>query len=66
MAPISKPAIAIASALGRVLLRAVTSPAGPSCGLAAGHQTGWYQSDAYQAITPIRNKGMNSQFHLLG
>ena len=27
---------------------------------------GWYASDAYQALIPIRNKGMNSQFHLLG
>jgi uncharacterized protein (DUF1330 family) len=26
----------------------------------------WYQSDAYQEIIPIRNKGMASQFHLVG
>jgi uncharacterized protein (DUF1330 family) len=26
----------------------------------------WYQSDAYQAIIPIRDQGMNSQFHLVG
>ena len=26
----------------------------------------WYQSDAYQEIIPIRNQGMNSQFHLIG
>lgn len=25
----------------------------------------WYNSEAYQAIIPIRNKGMNSHFHLL-
>lgn len=25
----------------------------------------WYNSDAYQAIIPLRNKGMNSQFHLI-
>ena len=26
----------------------------------------WYHSDAYQAIIPIRNQGMDSQFHLVG
>jgi uncharacterized protein (DUF1330 family) len=26
----------------------------------------WYQSDAYQAIIPTRDRGMNSQFHLVG
>jgi uncharacterized protein (DUF1330 family) len=26
----------------------------------------WYQSDAYQAIIPTRNQGMDSQFHLVG
>ncbi len=25
----------------------------------------WYNSDAYQAIIPLRNEGMNSQFHLV-
>ncbi|MEH6552005.1 MAG: DUF1330 domain-containing protein [Pseudomonadales bacterium] len=25
----------------------------------------WYQSDAYQAIIPIRDQGMDSQFHLV-
>lgn len=25
----------------------------------------WYNSDAYQSIIPLRNKGMNSQFHLV-
>lgn len=25
----------------------------------------WYQSSEYQAILPIRNKGMKSQFHLV-
>ena len=26
----------------------------------------WYTSDAYQEIIPIRNSGMDSQFHLVG
>jgi len=26
----------------------------------------WYNSEDYQAIIPIRNQGMNSQFHLVG
>ena len=26
----------------------------------------WYHSEAYQAIVPIRDQGMNSQFHLVG
>ena len=26
----------------------------------------WYNSEAYQAIIPIRDLGMRSQFHLLG
>jgi len=26
----------------------------------------WYHSDAYQAIIPLRDKGMDSQFHLVG
>ncbi|MBL4828512.1 MAG: DUF1330 domain-containing protein [Aliivibrio sp.] len=26
---------------------------------------GWYQSDAYQAIISLREKGMHSQFHLV-
>jgi uncharacterized protein (DUF1330 family) len=26
----------------------------------------WYRSEAYQAIIPIRDQGMNSQFHLVG
>ncbi|MFK5948391.1 MAG: DUF1330 domain-containing protein [Methylococcales bacterium] len=26
----------------------------------------WYASDAYQKIIPIREQGMNSQFHLVG
>jgi len=26
----------------------------------------WYNSDAYQQIIPIRNLGMQSQFHLVG
>lgn len=26
----------------------------------------WYQSDAYQDIVPLRDAGMNSQFHLIG
>ncbi|MBT4520314.1 MAG: DUF1330 domain-containing protein [Halieaceae bacterium] len=25
----------------------------------------WYHSDAYQAIIPTRDQGMNSQFHLV-
>jgi len=25
----------------------------------------WYNSDAYQAIIPLRNEGMHSQFHLV-
>jgi uncharacterized protein (DUF1330 family) len=25
----------------------------------------WYQSDAYQAIIPNRDQGMDSQFHLI-
>jgi len=25
----------------------------------------WYRSDAYQAIIPTRDQGMDSQFHLL-
>lgn len=25
----------------------------------------WYQSPAYQAIVPVRDQGMNSQFHLI-
>lgn len=25
----------------------------------------WYRSDAYQALIPIRNEGMNSHFHLV-
>ncbi|WP_133470080.1 DUF1330 domain-containing protein [Paraglaciecola marina] len=25
----------------------------------------WYSSDAYQAIIPLRNTGMDSQFHLV-
>ena len=25
----------------------------------------WYRSEAYQAIIPIRDQGMNSQFHLV-
>jgi uncharacterized protein (DUF1330 family) len=28
--------------------------------------TDWYHSDAYQAIIPLRNEAMNSQFHLIG
>ena len=27
---------------------------------------GWYESAAYQALIPIRNQGMDSQFHLVG
>lgn len=27
---------------------------------------GWYNSEAYQSIIDLRNKGMNSQFHLIG
>jgi len=26
----------------------------------------WYNSEAYQAIIPTRDQGMNSQFHLVG
>jgi len=26
----------------------------------------WYASDAYQEIIPIRDQGMESQFHLVG
>jgi uncharacterized protein (DUF1330 family) len=26
----------------------------------------WYNSEEYQKIIPIRDKGMNSQFHLVG
>lgn len=26
----------------------------------------WYNSDAYQAIIPLRNEAMDSQFHLIG
>jgi len=26
----------------------------------------WYNSEAYQAIVPLRDSGMRSQFHLLG
>ena len=26
----------------------------------------WYNSDAYQAIIPTRDQGMDSQFHLVG
>jgi len=26
----------------------------------------WYNSEAYQAIIPLRDSGMRSQFHLLG
>lgn len=26
----------------------------------------WYSSEAYQAIIPTRDQGMNSQFHLVG
>ena len=26
----------------------------------------WYDSSAYQAIIPTRDKGMDSQFHLIG
>jgi len=26
----------------------------------------WYASEAYQAIIPTRDRGMNSQFHLVG
>ena len=26
----------------------------------------WYHSDAYQAIIPTRDQGMDSQFHLIG
>ncbi len=26
----------------------------------------WYNSDAYQEIIPVRNEGMDSQFHLIG
>jgi len=26
----------------------------------------WYQSAAYQALIPMRNQGMHSQFHLVG
>ncbi|MHA2940242.1 DUF1330 domain-containing protein [Vibrio sp. RC27] len=25
----------------------------------------WYHSEAYQALVPLREKGMNSQFHLV-
>ncbi|MFT2099306.1 DUF1330 domain-containing protein [Marinomonas sp. 2405UD66-6] len=25
----------------------------------------WYNSDAYQAILPLRDEGMSSQFHLI-
>ncbi|MEO9276079.1 DUF1330 domain-containing protein [Marinomonas sp. 5E14-1] len=25
----------------------------------------WYNSDAYQAIIPLRDEGMNSQFHCI-
>lgn len=28
--------------------------------------TAWYNSPAYQAIIPIRDHGMHSQFHLIG
>lgn len=28
--------------------------------------TSWYSSDAYQKIIPMRNQGMDSQFHLVG
>ena len=27
---------------------------------------GWYQSPAYQAIIPLRNEAMKSQFHIIG
>lgn len=27
---------------------------------------GWYSSDAYQAIIPLRDEAMESQFHLIG
>ncbi|OUS28453.1 hypothetical protein A9Q99_13120 [Gammaproteobacteria bacterium 45_16_T64] len=30
------------------------------------HANDWYHSDAYQKIIPTRNKGMDSQFHLIG
>jgi uncharacterized protein (DUF1330 family) len=26
----------------------------------------WYSSEAYQVLIPTRDKGMNSQFHLIG
>ncbi|MFT7287581.1 MAG: hypothetical protein ACI87W_001695 [Halieaceae bacterium] len=26
----------------------------------------WYESEAYQKIIPVRNQGMDSQFHLIG
>ncbi|GAA3920760.1 DUF1330 domain-containing protein [Litoribacillus peritrichatus] len=26
----------------------------------------WYNSDAYQEIIPIRDQGMDSQFHIIG
>jgi len=28
--------------------------------------SGWYHSDAYQAIISLRNQAMKSQFHLVG
>lgn len=28
--------------------------------------SGWYHSSAYQAISDLRNQGMNSNFHLVG
>jgi uncharacterized protein (DUF1330 family) len=27
---------------------------------------GWYNSEAYQAIIPLRDEAMESQFHLIG
>ncbi len=30
------------------------------------HALNWYYSDTYQKIIPIRDQGMESQFHLVG
>lgn len=30
------------------------------------HANDWYHSDAYQRIIPTRDRGMDSQFHLIG
>lgn len=31
----------------------------------ADKATAWYQSDSYQQLIPIREKGMHNQFHII-